>query len=293
MKNLIPIKRKFKLFFILLTIYLLTPFGTFAQFKILSNGSGVFDSEAVAWESALRTRVHNSYACAYHLTVDSNNVVQDVFFVSGQGYSYSLLGGYSGSDRILKEQISPLSSFESEIIKLRPVQYKYKNANKSNDPIRYGFIAQELSEVLPNLVKKMPDGTLAINYTDLIPILVKNQQNHILQIDSLESEVQSLKESIEMLSSNSFSRDTKNLIRVYPNPIKDYLKIELIGYILSERYRVVFTDLAGKFIYETPLSFDKGTSVEISTSSIENGLYLVSVLHNGDIIYSKKMVVLR
>ena len=70
------------------------------------------------------------------------------------GKSYTSLGMWSGSDRRLKEDIKNVESGLSNIKRLRPTKYKLK-AEKENRERKdhFGFIAQELMEVYPDLVQ--------------------------------------------------------------------------------------------------------------------------------------------
>ncbi|MFP3534818.1 tail fiber domain-containing protein, partial [Burkholderia sp. SIMBA_042] len=60
---------------------------------------------------------------------------------------------------------------------LRPVQYEKKNSIESNEYNRHeiGFVAQEVAKVIPSIVTKGVDAdkTLAVSYTEIIPILTK------------------------------------------------------------------------------------------------------------------------
>ena len=66
--------------------------------------------------------------------------------------------------------------------KLRPVRFHFK---KEKD-WHYGFIAQEVQEVLPEAVKPFEDGYLSLNYQELIaPLyaLVQEQEERIKQLE--------------------------------------------------------------------------------------------------------------
>lgn len=67
-----------------------------------------------------------------------------------------------GSDRRLKTDIEDLSPSLAKF--LRPVSFKFINEGKT----RYGFIAQEVQEIMPSVVTKRDDGYLGLSYFDLI-----------------------------------------------------------------------------------------------------------------------------
>ena len=75
--------------------------------------------------------------------------------------------------------------------------------------LRYGFIAQEIQKVLPELISVGTDSmqTLDVNYMDIIPILTLAVQEQQCEINSLKSstpnknttEIDVLKAKIEAL----------------------------------------------------------------------------------------------
>jgi hypothetical protein len=74
----------------------------------------------------------------------------------GTGLVYSNAGTLTStnpSDERLKDNIVDISWGLSEIMKLRPVEYTWKN-DKINQGKQYGFIAQEVELVIPELVKE-------------------------------------------------------------------------------------------------------------------------------------------
>lgn len=110
----------------------------------------------------------------------------------------------SRSDRRLKKDIEDLEiglNAVETLENLRPVTYHWIDERLPKN-LRYGFIAQEVQEVLPELVEEGTDslGTLGVNYVDLIPILtqaIKDQQQQIegseKLIDSLRAEMSEMR----------------------------------------------------------------------------------------------------
>ncbi|MCK5077347.1 MAG: tail fiber domain-containing protein [Calditrichia bacterium] len=123
------------------------------------------------------------------------------------------------SDEKFKENIQPAGLALSKILQLKVKTYQFKSdpqfkhMNLSSGK-QYGFIAQELQEVFPELVSEMAhpapdykheDGPgspkqgesihyLGIKSTKLIPILVKAIQEQQSQIESLRQQIEELKE---------------------------------------------------------------------------------------------------
>ena len=57
----------------------------------------------------------------------------------------------------------------------------------------YGVIAQEVEEVVPEIVSGGPDGAKTIVYSELIPILIEAIKTQQDQIAALQIEVQELR----------------------------------------------------------------------------------------------------
>lgn len=91
------------------------------------------------------------------------------------------------SDNRLKKQISTINYGLSDLLSLRPVQYKWKKS--SDKSIHFGLIAQEVSDVIPEIVKERDNGFLGISYQELIPILINAIQEQQKEIDLLKSKV--------------------------------------------------------------------------------------------------------
>lgn len=109
------------------------------------------------------------------------------------------------SDRRAKTQIEDLATATDRVAALRPVEYFYKSDSLRTHKTM-GFIAQEVAEVLPEVVDvpNQAEQMYTIRYTELIPILTKalqeQQQANVdleSEVDTLRGEVQSLKAQLE------------------------------------------------------------------------------------------------
>lgn len=89
---------------------------------------------------------------------------------------------YILSDKKLKKDIKSMSSAREIINKLRPVHFKWK---KGDEIEKSGFIAQEVEEIIPNMVRQGEMG-LSMSNSDLIPYLVKGLQEAFAEIDRLK-----------------------------------------------------------------------------------------------------------
>jgi len=92
----------------------------------------------------------------------------------------------SGSDRSLKQNIEDANDAGSLIDSVQIRQFDWiRNGEHQN----YGVVAQELEEVLPELVSGHDEESLTVDYMGLVPMLIK-------EVQALRSRVAQLEESV-------------------------------------------------------------------------------------------------
>lgn len=129
----------------------------------------------------------------------------DVYFKG----DLSANGWTSTSDFRLKDNIRPVSYPLTLADSLQPVSYYLKNDKKQRT--RLGFIAQEVQQYFPCLVREGGNGMLSLDYMGLIPVLWDfskqlRQENTDLKeevaeqaarIDKLEAEIETIKQLLQ------------------------------------------------------------------------------------------------
>jgi hypothetical protein len=238
-------------------------------------------------------------------------------FFEGDVYTAS---AYTASDQNLKRDITEFGEALSVIDKLKPKYYSFRNDGKYaklNLPKgkHYGLIAQELEAVLPDMVKttqhklykdKPEDKSeeiaiKAVNYTELIPILVKavQEQQQLIdtkqeQIDELKNEITDLKQAVsKLLNGQSLSTflNSAELSEVSPNPVKGTASIQYSIPEGSKRAQLLITDALGRSIRQ--LSLSKSGVVKIDVTALANGVYNYSLIVDYKTIATKKMTVVK
>ena len=94
------------------------------------------------------------------------------------------------SDITLKDNIAPINN--DDFNKLNPVSFTFKDDEKNKK--HFGFIAQELEIVYPELVTNTELGFKAVNYIEMIPILLSQMKNMQMEIDKLKEKITELKD---------------------------------------------------------------------------------------------------
>jgi len=88
------------------------------------------------------------------------------------------------SDAILKSNIECIDPQSIQNLdKLAPKQYNFK---QNPEALHYGFLAQDIASLFPNLVINT-GSTKAVNYLEIIPILVSKIHDLQNQIDQLKN----------------------------------------------------------------------------------------------------------
>ncbi len=103
------------------------------------------------------------------------------------------------SDRRLKKDIADLDYGLDELMKLRPVSFSWKKLPQRGRQL--GLIAQELREVLPEIVHEGDDAqkSLSVEYDQLIPVLIASLQEQQKQIESQREELARQGEALSAL----------------------------------------------------------------------------------------------
>ena len=98
------------------------------------------------------------------------------------------------SDKRLKENIVDTKYGLNDVLKLRGVDFNWKE--KLNKRQEVGLIAQEVQEVVPELVKEVDELNgeekfLAVDYAKLVPVLVEAIKDQQEQINQLKKQIES------------------------------------------------------------------------------------------------------
>jgi hypothetical protein len=163
--------------------------------------------------------------------------------------------------------------------------------NKSNPTVykkEFGFIAQEVKELFPELVEEGDDGVLAINYTGLIPLLVESIKELNKKITDLESRVG---ESVTIRSTGNEQISVPGAI-LYQNIPNPSAVGTSIAYELPENYSSAYLyiyNMSGNQIKSYLLNGSSG-EVKVSANELPAGTYIYTLAVNGIRIDTKRMI---
>lgn len=122
-----------------------------------------------------------------------NSSGADKIYGQGQTGQLTCVSLVQTSSRKVKENIKPLTDEEArKILELEAVSFDYKNKDEGTD--KRGFIAEDVAEVLPNLVTpEQGERPATLDYIEMIPYLQAIIKQQELRIKALEEMIQSIK----------------------------------------------------------------------------------------------------
>lgn len=90
------------------------------------------------------------------------------------------------SSREMKTNIEPIENILSAVLQMQGVKFDWKIGQKDN----YGFIAEDMNEILPEVVSCDEEGKpQGIQYTKLTAVLVEALKEQQIQIDELKAKI--------------------------------------------------------------------------------------------------------
>jgi hypothetical protein len=247
------------------------------------------------------------------------------------------------SDEMFKTDIDSIESALTIIEALRPKTYfmdtvNYNGEGKFNfkSARQYGFIAQEIESVLPELVilgrkSAVIDSTgnvlidsytyRSLNYIGLIPILTKGIQELEFENANLRSDLMELQNQmqdvIQMISAccdqpnasfrllNDETTEFQEAKEVdvtladlrfvvldqnVPNPFAERTSIQFSVPNTAVKAQILFHNAQGQLVQSVMIS-ERGNGVlNVFASDLSNGTYTYSLVIDGNVVDSKRMV---
>lgn len=244
-------------------------------------------------------------------------------YFNGSAYSTA---NYQSSDMELKRDVKPLTQAIERINSLRPNSFSFKTDEHKSmnlpEGTQMGLTAQEVEKNFPELVSEMTDisdylktgeaGKIktykAVNYTNLIPLLIAGMQEQQAQLQEQKEENQELKnlvailqqQSNDLLAKTSDPTGINNLVsqtdgfsmdQNIPNPFSNETQVRYTLPQNTGRAYMAVYDLSGKQIKTFPLTQKGSSSVAISSEKLAAGIYIYSIIADGKVMDSKRMVV--
>ena len=96
---------------------------------------------------------------------------------------------YYSSDERLKDNISLIPNALDKVSKLRGVEFDWNDKQDVYQGHDVGVIAQDVQEVLPELVQERADGYLAVKYEKMVGLLIESIKELKTEVDDLKQQL--------------------------------------------------------------------------------------------------------
>lgn len=209
--------------------------------------------------------------------------------VAGNIGSFNTIYGtlIGSSDQKLKRDIrEDYSSFES-IYGIKTYNYTYKNDPSERN--QFGVMAQDIQKIYPELVYTNEQDELGVNYTGMIPLLIRAVQDQKQMIDNLQKELTDLKTKI---TENDELAEVLGIegerMTIFPNPSSSVANITLKGNTRGNVSLEVI-NLNGEVVQRIANNGSK--SAEINTSEMLKGVYFVRYIRDGKVVETKRLLI--
>ena len=155
-----------------------------------------------------------------------------------------------------------------------------------------GLDANEIEAVLPEAIRHDPQGALYINYQALIPVLIEGFKEQQHTIESLQKQINELKSGYRTTDGTGEQESSKNtLFQNVPNPTNSSTTIDC--YLDSSFSKAIITvyDLNGLQLKEYHIYNQGKNTIKIEANEFKPGMYMYSLLIDGKLIDTKRMVI--
>ena len=228
------------------------------------------------------------------------------------GDVYASNGIFKSSDLKLKDQIQPVLNASNLLSQINAKQFTFKTVSfpELNLPNgqHFGFIAQDIENILPNLVKGFVNpprldstGNIlynsldfkAVNYEEFIPLLVAGFNEQKARFDSLLNTIQNPAPIVNPQNSQKITLSNVSSIILNQNDPNPFTESTRITYQVPDdvhEAKIIFTNSTGSII-NTVIINERGTGeLEVYASDLSKGIYNYTLVCDGKIISTMKMV---
>ena len=252
----------------------------------------------------------NNWAFAVYY-IDDVEVIDSATAIEEHGISINSISYFQFANELVFKTINNPNKIEFYD------EFKNQQFPTMNLPhgLRYGVIAQDIELVLPNLVKQLahpavldeigndsiPEVSyLGVNYMELIPILLAGIKDQQVRIDSLVAVIG----NGSIAPNPSTGKDSENnsmkvnladatggiLYQNEPNPFSVMTRI---NYFIPEntlKATMIFNNILGNIIKEVELIQRGQGTLEVNAENLKSDIYTYSLVIDGKIIDTKRMV---
>jgi len=248
-------------------------------------------------------------------------------------YNKLRIKGYVlSSDSTLKTDIVPMENATNILKQIKTYSYYYKSDCVDERQKDYGILAQEIEEILPELIDTAKE-TMLVNYNAFFAFLIKgfNEQQTVIEqlqteveilqdivvgqeldltvLYELQDEVGELRYIVNTLQKNCckdiiippYDRDSNHnkqsqikdeaiLYQNTPNPFSSNTEIYCYVPVINTNAFIYIYNLQGVELMSFPIVQTGYSTVYVYASALPAGMYLYTLVVDGVIIDTKRMI---
>ena len=219
-------------------------------------------------------------------------------------------GVFVHSDSRLKSNVSPLSERTALLSGIEAVSYNLSRGetamktaategvetemtNPADNRERFGFIAQQVKEYFPELVKEDEDGYLSVDYIGFIPVLVD-------AVNALSQKVEDQQAIIDSMTTQRKQKSAgvqneldlePSLAQNRPNPFSASTVIEFTLPQTVADASIFIYDMQGKQLIKIPVNERGRSSVNVDGRQLGAGMFIYALIADGEEIASRRMII--
>ena len=168
-----------------------------------------------------------------------------------------------------------------------------KKESAEQSTIHYALAADELRESFPELVSEDLDGNVSINYIEMVPLLVQSIKELKAQIEELQGNDVKAVRNRAATSVEDTEADLFSVSQNEPNPFTESTTIKLSIPKKTQAAALIIYDMSGKQIKQININERGKISVNITSEGLAAGMYLYSLIADGKVINTKRMILTR
>lgn len=224
---------------------------------------------------------------------DGTSNTNITFWHSNASFNSLTARSYARSSDIrLKSNLQVISDPMSLLNDIHGYSYLY-NENENQTGVReYGVIAQEVQEVLPELIDSAK-GYLVVDYDQLIPILVEALKQQQKTIDKLQQALenggaQGTKSSQSVILNNQDGQ--LELFQNAPNPFNTSTTIQCFVPESVQNAQICIYNMNGIRVQCFNITDRGSVSIQVQAGSLAAGIYAYVLIGDGIATDTKQMV---
>lgn len=267
------------------------------------NGYGTATAPDFTWWGNDQTGIFHPSSDVIAFTtggVEKVRIASTAFRLTVTGSALASGGTWTNSDMRLKTNISEITGSLEKLNKINGVKYTYA---KNELTLKYGldqeagevfgFIAQDLEKVFPEMVKKDENGVYAVNYSMMVPVLVEALKTQNTQINDLQNRLDQLESKLSDRKLSGNTQTEAKLFQNAPNPFSEKTVIKYFIPRTATSSSIIIYDLSGHQLKKMDRLEKENGEITLNGSELGAGTYYYTLIVDNTEVDTKKLIIVQ